>query len=508
MRTKKAFYNITVSLIYQFVSVICGLITPRLILSAFGSTFNGVVSSATQFLSMISVLTLGIAGATRVAFYKTLANNDIVGTSRIMKATKNYMRKVAYGIIVYACLLCIIYPFISHNELTRMQNAAIIAIVSIGTFADYFFGISNITLLSADQSGYISASLNIIKIVLNTILVGVLIRIGANVYIVKLGSSIVYFIIPFVLNLIVKKKYGLIDNCEPDNTGIKNRGAVAFHSIANIIHRNTDLFVLTLFTDAKIISVYTVYYLVIGKIGSIMEAFTNGLEAAFGNMWAKKEYNNLNNYFATLEYALSGFTAAVFSCVGILILPFIRVYTSGVTDVNYIRSDLAILFTLSEGLYCLRQPYLILVQATGNYEATKKGAVLEAAVNLLASLVLVIKFDLCGVIIGTILANSIRTLQYAWFIYKNVIKKDFKVLGRRFVWIIVDVIAIVIVCNPIVKTFTENGGWGNWLLLASIVFLIACIITVLWTVPFYLRDLKKLMAIFSRMICGRLKRGR
>ena len=508
MRTKKAFYNITVSLLYQAVSIVCGLITPRLLLAAFGSTYNGVVSSATQFLSMISVLTLGIAGATRVALYKTLAINDIIGTSRIMKATKIYMRKVACGIIAYACILCVVYPWISHNDLTHTQNAVIIGIVSIGTFAEYFFGISNTTLLSADQSGYISASLNIAKIIINTILVAILINAGANIYIVKLGSSIIYFIIPFLLNTIVKRKYGLITDCEPDDTGIRNRGAVAFHSIANIIHRNTDLFVLTIFTDAKIISVYTIYYLVIGKIGSIMEAFTNGLEAAFGNMWAKKEYNTLNTYFFSLEYALFAFTATIFSCVGILILPFMSVYTRGVTDINYIRRDLAILFTIAEGLYCIRQPYLILVQATGNYKATKNGAIFEAAVNLISSLILVIRFNVCGVIIGTILANFIRTSQYAWFICKNITHEN---LGRvifRFLWVISDVAIIVLSCIPITNRFGTLDGWMEWVLLSVIVFSIACVITIIWTIPFYLKEFRHLLLILGRIVDRKVFRGR
>ena len=71
MRTKKAFYNIITSLLSQIVSIICGLIAPRLILATFGSTYNGVINSATQFLSFISVLNIGISGATRVARYKT-----------------------------------------------------------------------------------------------------------------------------------------------------------------------------------------------------------------------------------------------------------------------------------------------------------------------------------------------------------------------------------------------------------------------------------------------------
>ena len=46
-RTQKAFLNMSTSLVAQIVSIICGLITPRLILTNFGSTYNGVTASAT-----------------------------------------------------------------------------------------------------------------------------------------------------------------------------------------------------------------------------------------------------------------------------------------------------------------------------------------------------------------------------------------------------------------------------------------------------------------------------
>lgn len=500
MRTKKAMKNIVASMLYQIISIICGLITPRLLLVSFGSTYNGVVSSATQFLSMISVLTLGIAGATRVALYKTLASNDALGTSRIMKATKNYMRKVACGVIIYACILIVIYPLISHNDLERWENSLLIGIVSIGTFADYFLGISNRTLLSADQSGYITYSINIVTTILNTALTALLIFMGGSIYIVKLGSAIVYLIMPMILNCYVTHKYQLTSDCEPDNTGIDQRGAVAFHSIANIVHNNTDLFVLTIFTDAKVISVYTVYYLVIGKIKSIMQVFTSGMEAAFGDMWAKNEIKQMKRNFRTYEYALFSFTMVFFSCVGILILPFIERYTRGVNDVNYVSISLAILFSIAEGFQCVRQPYLTLVQATGNYEATKKGAAIEAILNIGLSLVLVPLIGINGVILGTLVANLIRTTQYAWFVSKYILCRNVLEIIFRFLWLVVGCVIIVSMSFVVKKVGTFSSSWFGWIEEATIIFIISCMIALILSILFYRRDFQHLLKTFRKMV--------
>ena len=497
MRTKKAMLNIATSMTYQIVSIICGLIAPRLILVAYGSTYNGVIESATQFLNIISILNIGIAGSTRVAFYKTLAYEDQLGTSRIYKSNKLYMRKVALAVIAYTIILMVIYPLISHNDLANWECSALVGIIGIRIFAEYFFGISNRTLLDADQAGYICYTLNIFTNIFNTILTVLLIYMNCSIFIVKLGSSTVFLLTPAIMNIYVQKKYNLIRDCKPDDSAINNRKAVAFHSIANIVHDRTDLFVLTLFLDAKIISVYTVYYLIVGKIKSITQVFTNGMEAAFGNMWIKNETELLNKNFHTFEYALFAFTSIVFSCVGILLLPFIELYTTGIQDVNYISLSLAILITVAEGLFCIRQPYLILVQAAGKYEETKMGAMYEAIINMSLSFLLVNFIGINGVIIGTLVANLIRTSQYMAFTSKQILHRSMKELIIRIAWLIINSAIIIVVSKLAINYFCVTPGWAGWILKGIISFILSCVITMITSWVLCKKDLlhllKKLM---------------
>jgi len=500
MRSKKALKNLSVSMLYQIISIICGLITPRLILGAYGSTYNGVVNSAKQFLSMVTILNLGIAGATRVALYKTLADKDNLATSRIVKATQIYMRKVGAVVIIYAGVLALVYPIISHNDLSQLECAVLIGIISVGTFAEYFFGMANKTLVTADQTGYIIYIFNAIAIILNTIITAILISMGCSVFVVYLGASSILFMNPLVLSIYVKKRYKLVRDCRPDDSAIKSRGAVAFHSIANIVHNNTDLLILTLFEDAKVISVYTVYYLVIGKIKSIMQVLTNGMEAAFGNMWVKKEYEGLKRNFRTYEYVLYVSTCVVFCCVGMLILPFVGQYTKGVTDIEYLRVDLAILVTLAEAIFCVRQPYVTLVQATGNYEATKKGAAVEAIINLSLSLVLVMKYGIIGVIIGTLVANIFRTLQYSIFVSKKILRRDMKEVLLRMGWLIATSVSIIVAVRRICLYVTVVDSWSGWIVQAGYTFVIASVLACFSALIFYYGDTKHLYSVIIRMM--------
>ena len=95
MRSKTALINLIFSLLYEAVAFACGMILPRLILGAFGSDYNGITNSISQFLSCVTLLRAGIGGVTKAALYKPLADGDTIQISRVIKATEKFLHKVA-----------------------------------------------------------------------------------------------------------------------------------------------------------------------------------------------------------------------------------------------------------------------------------------------------------------------------------------------------------------------------------------------------------------------------
>lgn len=500
MRTQKAFVNMLCAMMYLAVNIICGFITPRLILSTYGSSYNGVISSITQFLSAISILNLGIAGPTRVALYKSIANNDKKGTSSIIKATKIYMRRVALAVLIYAIVLMIIYPHIIDTELIGYEVVVLIAIISISTFAEYFFGFTNTTLLSADQSGYVTNLVGTFKIVVNTCLTVILIYLNFSIFTVKLGSSLIFFIAPLILEVYVNIRYKLDKKCKPDDSAIKGRGAAAFHSIANIIHDNTSVVLLTLLTDIKLVSVYSVYNLIVSALRNLMKVFTSVLEAPFGNLWAKKEYDALNRNFRIYEFAIFFFAAVIFSCAIKLIIPFVEVYTYGVTDVNYSRPIFAMLIMMAECICCIRQPYMTMVQATGNYEATKRDAAIEAIINIVISLMFVSLIGIEGVAIGMLAANLYRTVKYAIFVERNIIKEKKIRIIRKSIWLVATITLCVTIVGFVDRFIIFDTNWIEWICRAFMTFGISIVVCSMMAILCYKSMCCSVLDVFKRII--------
>lgn len=64
--------------------------------------------------------------------------------------------------------------------------------------------------------------------------------------------------------------------------------------------------------------------------------------------------------------------------MGVLLLPFVTVYTINMTDVNYIRPLTAGLFVVIVFLQNVRIPGLTIICAAGHFKETQGQAVLEA----------------------------------------------------------------------------------------------------------------------------------
>lgn len=498
-RVKKASLNLITTSLYEIITFVCGLILPRLILSHFGSTYNGITSSVTQFLSLVSILRLGVAGATRVALYKTLADGNLARMSAIVRATEKYMRKIGYVILAYIAVLAVLYPVFTNTGVGYFDVAILVIAAGIGTFAQYFFGITYQTFLSAAQSVYIYNISQAGCTIVNTLLSAALIYTGCTIQVVKLGSSVVFFLTPLILNLYVSRKYNLDKKCEPDFSGLKQRKDVLASSLANIVHENTDVVVLTLFCDVKIVSVYAVYNLVMSALRKMLNIFSTGTEAIFGDMWARKQFEGIRRSLSIYEYVIGVFVSVIFSATIMLIVPFVGLYTKGINDVNYILSNYAFVISIAMAFYCFRTPYLTLVQGVGHYKQTKQGAYFEAGLNFVSSVVLVQFIGITGTAVGTLLANIFRSFQYAFYIDDHIIDRGKIIIFKRVCWIAGNIAASCVITRLALGGLAEKG-WLLWLLSGVIIVLISSVITALSSIVLFKEDMRETFEVVKRMV--------
>ncbi len=484
-REKNAKLNIVISLLCQLLTMICGLITPRYMLRAFGSDANGAVTSVTTFLGYIMLLEGGIGGVARAALYKPLADGDNQRISEVMAEIKRFFRRVGYVFVPYVIVIAFSFKSISHSaSLEWSTSFLLVIIISISTFAQYFIGISNSVLINASQRQYINNAFNVVGIILNTVMVVVLTNRGYDLLSVKLASSVVYTVKPIALWLYVKRHFNIIPIKGQKKNILKDKWTGLGQHIAYFLHTHTDVVILTLFGNLAAVSVYGVYNMVTSAIQNISSSFSAGMEAVFGDMYAKNEKDTLNRTFDLYDTLVSVVSVVLFGTTMVLIIPFVKIYTAEITDANYIEPVFSILLVCACLLHCLRSPYHNLVIAAGHFKQTQTAAYGEALINIVSSILLVIGFGLSGVALGTVLATLFRFVYYALYISKKILNRKVMLWFKREA---INSISIVLIylSGGIVLQYLNYSDYLSWAIAGIIMFVVSGIITLTLNLLFY-----------------------
>lgn len=431
-RTSREKRNIAASLANQLVSTVCGILVPRVMIGAFGSVVYGATTSIAQFLSYISLLEGGIGRVARGALYGPLARGDDREVSKVYRAVKSFFSSVGRAFLIYTLVLSLVYHDIAGiTVFTRDYTFLLVWAISFATLAKYLWGLPSITLLNADQRQYITNSVIMVSTVVNVLLIVLLTWMGCNVVVVKLGSSLVFVARPLVLSLYVKRHYRL-PKVEKDDSVLEQKWTGLGQHLAYTIHTNTDVVILTLFADLSLVSVYSVYYLVINSIRNIASSFAGGMEAVFGEMIAKGEQQELQGAYRRYKVLLSTVSMVLFGATAILILSFVRLYTAGISDADYIQPVFALVLLLAEAVNCIMLPCTTLPISANRLRQTRLGAYGEAILNLGVSCVLVFWNPLVGVALGTLIASLCKSVYYMVYTARHILKCRLMPMLLRF----------------------------------------------------------------------------
>lgn len=494
MRKKRLLYNTTSALLNEFILLICDFILPRQILLSYGSDINGLVTSITQFLGFIALTEMGVGAVVKSALYKPLAKNDEVETSRILRSARNFFNKIGRVLLIYIVILCAVYPLITRSKYDYAFIVPLILAISISSIAQYYFGIVNQLLLTADQRSYIYLLLNAGSMIINTVASILLMQAGMGIQIVKFAAAVALLVKPIGMAWFVNRHYRIDKKIDLPYEPIKQKWNGIAQHLAAFVLSHTDVIVLTTFSTLKNVSIYNVYYMVVAGIRRLLTTAMTGVEALFGNLYAKKD-PELIRHFAMYEWIMHTGVTLLFSVTAMLICPFIAVYTKGVHDTNYIYPWFGALLVAAYGAYCIRLPYNTMVLAAGHYKETQASAILEAGINVIVSVILVNWYGLYGVAIGTLVAMLYRSCYLAYYLSKAILNRPFINYVKHMA---VDIVVITMVFFSTRWLLTDVGGYLSWILLAIKVFGIASIEVVGFNYFVYRREFKDALHMLKR----------
>lgn len=499
MRGKKAFKNLISALLLQLVTAVCGLIIPKLIIQSYGSEVNGLVTSINQFLNYITFFEAGLTGVIMSLLYKPIAHHDTAQINQILADGKNYFHKIAAAYVGYVVVLALVYPRMIQTDYTHAYIGSLIVIMSSTLMCQYLFGIINNVFIQANQKAYITASIQTVVVLLNALVSFLVIQMNGSIHALKLFTVAVSVINPLGYYIYVKKNYQIDTSVKGDSRNIKQRRDGLWHHICYFIQTNIDVMILT-FVDLKVVSIYAIYHMITNMIRQLIGALTHAFKSALGDLLARDEIAHLRDVFSLFEFILFNIATIVFTSLLYAILPFIRLYTKNIHDVNYILPAFAIIMVLSELSYTIRIPYHTLTIAAGHFRETKNSAIIEMVINFLLSLLLVRRYGIVGVAIGTFVSCMYRTLYYVNYLRKNIIHLS----CRKFCGRIFTAFVCAVVCVTVFRLIPYRAeNYFQWMLSGMLYVAIATIISLLGHTVFFRADMKNLLKKLGGVLNGR-----
>ena len=487
MKTKKIFYNLIVGVFGQIITILLGLILPKFFITSFGSEVNGLVSSVTQIYVYINLLEAGVGTATLQALYKPIAQNDKDEVNSILSATSIYYKKTGIFYFIAVIIFSISFPFVFQTDIDKITIFLVILFSGLGGVINYFFQGKYRILLEAEGKNYLLYSLSTFITILSSIVKIILIIKGFNVVIVQFSFFLINLIQVLFIGYIIKKDYCWIDlKVKPNYGAISQKKSVLIHELSYLVFSNTDVLILTVFTNLKIVSVYTLYNQFFKAVSQLLSIANSSGTFALGQLFNRDKAK----FIKMLDCNEFLFFIASFTCytsLFVCLIPFLKIYTSGFTDINYIDINLAILFLLIEVFKVSKPVMNTVVSVAGHFNQTTNRAVIEMIINIVASLIGVYFYGIYGVLIGTILALAYRSNDFVIYANKYIMKRSPKKSYIRWISNTLAMLFIIIVFRKLNINFTS---YLSFFTSGIIIFSIIFVITLLFNSLLFKDDLK------------------
>lgn len=433
----KLYKNIITGFGGQFIAIILGIIVPRLFITSYGSDVNGLLSTITQIFTYMALLEAGIGQAAKNLLYMPFQEKDKEGISEISSIAKTYFRRftLIYGIGVIA--IALILPLVLKTNVDSVTVALIVLFEGMSGVVSFYFIQTPSIIIGVDGKNYVNNAINLVNKIVGYAVKIVMAAFGLNIVLLQFVFFLVTVCKVFYYQFYFRKHYSWIKfKKTAKEVKLKDRNSYIITEICWTIFSSTDMIVLSTFVSTQLSSVYGVYNMIFANISLLLNSVYNSVTYLLGQTYYenKEKYTKLHDTFNSVFFGLM--TSIMMVCY-FLTIPFVSLYTSGVTDTNYIISSLPLMFCLVQLLSWSRYVAGNLIGVAGRIRKAVWVNVLEAVINLTCSIIFVHRFGIVGVLFATVIALPVK-LIYCNYVGDRIILKrscwnTIKILGTNFI---------------------------------------------------------------------------
>lgn len=504
MRTKNSILNYTTGLILKLITLVLNFISRTVFIHTLGISYLGVHGLMTNVMSMLSIAELGIGSAITFSLYKPLAVKDTKKTILLMKFYKKAYQIIGIIILIIGFVLVFFIDAIIKDSGDVENIKFIFSLYIILTAFPYFINYKE-ALIKADQKEYRLATIRIIFTIF-TVLSQIIVLLITKNFIVYLTTNILLLLVQLIyINRKITSMYSLLrvqtnEKLPKDeiSTIISKIKAMIFHKIGGFSIHSTDNIIISAFISVKLVGLYSNYTMIINSINSFITLFFNSITASMGNLIATTSNAKKLEVFKVTNFI--GFWIYCFSVISFLNLlnPTITLWLG--TD--YLIDDYIIwIVLLNFYLTGMRLPVETVKAASGLYEVDRYSPLIQSAINLVISIILVKKLGLAGVFLGSVIsALVLPNWQRPYLVYKYVFKTSSKPYFITFI-----IYSCILMLLAVITYWFLNKYFVDYTLYNYIIRLLVCVLVPNVVIILIFRKTNEFKQLF-RILISILKR--
>lgn len=460
MRVKNSIINISAGIGSQVIITLLSFISRTIFITYLGVEYLGINGLFTNVLGMLSLAEAGIGSAIIYNLYKPVAENDQDRINMLMEFYKKAYRVIAVIVLLLGLSLLPFLGYIAKD--VKVENINLIYVLFLlNTAASYLFSYK-ISFLNVCQKGYIVTGIYSISSILSTC-----IKIGILYF---THSYILYLIIDMIITIttsaflamLVDKMYPFLKNkaaskldSETKNNIVKNVKALVLHNIGGYIVFGTDNILIASFVSVTAVGLYSNYYMLINICRTFINQIFDNINHSVGNLVAKESDDKIYSVFKVVMlcnfWIYSFFTIFLY----IIMEPFITVWIGS----KFIM-DISVLIILMINFYVsgMRRSISMVKTTSGIFHEDRYAPFLEAAVNLVVSIVLVQYMGITGVFIGTLISTLVVPFWIGpYLVYKKVFCKPVRDYFLKYTYYVTIGLATCLMTSLICNLISYDG---------------------------------------------------
>lgn len=404
-KKKNSILTFVTSIMLTMLRGILGLIVTRLILKVYGSDFNGINATANQFVNVLLLVEGGFTLSTNVALFKPLVTNNKEEVNQILSATSKIFHRVGFLFLTIGIIGSYFYVMLIKTEIERIQVFLLFLFTIIPSAYNLFFSSKYAVLLRAEQKEYLIHLVNIAITICTQLALIYIATIELHYFAIRLVQMVGLIISNTTIVYICKKQHPELDlSTEPKYTAIKGTKDVLVQKITSLIYGTAPVLYISMFLGSLYVSVYAVYNSIYSLIKQLLYALVNAPRMSFGALIAERDNYYVQERFLLYEFIVILSSAIIFTSVYVMTMPFIKLYTTGITDAQYIDSRIPLFLVLIGYFEIIHIPSGHILNMSGNFNQSKIFQLIAALLLIITIPVFSYFFGFIGILGGLFVA--------------------------------------------------------------------------------------------------------